>query len=248
MSNDAKTRSRAQSTCGVLEVHLLGMVDYDSARALQEQLVYEISGRDDSSGVLLLCEHPPVVTMGREASRSDLLIEQSDLLLREIPVRWVARGGGAYVHAPGQVAAYLLVPLNRLGLGVSEFRSRFESAMLATCHELRVPAKRHQRETGIWGRSGHLAYFGACVRSWVSCQGMFLNVAVDPGFLSLAVTNPVGEKATSIQAQRLSPVSMARVRESLVRQIGRQFEYDDMDVSTGHPLLKRTIRKVCVNA
>ena len=59
-------------TSAPLEVYLLGIVDFDSALFLQERLAYEISGRSDAMGTLLLCEHPPLITVGREGSRSHI--------------------------------------------------------------------------------------------------------------------------------------------------------------------------------
>jgi len=240
---------------GTLEVHLLGMVDVHSMLSLQEYLVYELSGRTDSSGVLLLCEYPPVITVGREGSLTDIHVDSASLQNAGVETVRVSRGGGAVAHAPGQLVANLLLPLQRLPkeknagtdqrcLGLSAFREQFETAMVKTCHELKVPAKRIPDAPGVWGRSGHLATLGAAVRSWISCFGMALNVAIDPSFLSMVSTNPSGEAATSIQAQRLRPVSMAQVREALTRHICHQFGYQESDVSTGHPMLKRTKRRV----
>ena len=87
-----------------LEVHLLGLVESEAARFLQERLVYEISGRNDTLGGLLLCEHPPLVTIGREGNRDQLSVSDADLCARQVDVKWVSRGGGSLVHAPGQLA------------------------------------------------------------------------------------------------------------------------------------------------
>lgn len=233
---------------GTLEVHLLGLVDFGSALGLQEQQIYELGGRDDTSGTLFLCEHPPVISMGRDASRADLLIDDEELERDEIPVVWVARGGGAFVHAPGQLALYLMLPLQRLGLGLGRFRELFERAVVESCHEVKVPAKRQPGEPGVWSRGGLLATFGAGVKSWVTWQGMFLNVAIDPQYLRLSVTNPAGARSTSMQSQRLDPVRLPQIREALIRQISNSFGYVRTDVSTGHPLLKRTTKRVLHHA
>jgi len=238
----------SEQTDRTLSVHLLGTVDFDAATALQEYLIYQMSGEEGTSGALLLCEHPTIVTLGRGASIADLRCEREHLRQRNIPLRWVSRGGGAYAHGPGQLVAYLLLPIERLGLGVSEFRKKFETAMVETCHELKIPAKRDDTELGVWGRNGHLAYFGAAVRSGVTCHGMFLNVSPKVDILSLTNTNPTGDAATSVQAQHLGPHAMSSVREMLMRHVSEQFEYANLDVATGHPLLKRTYQRVYSNA
>ena len=231
---------------GVLTVHLLGLVKWEATLGLQEQLIYDLSGRDDLNGVLFLCEHPVQITMGREASRRQLLLDDEELRIRELPVRWVSRGGGAICHAPGQLAIYLQVPLKRLGIGLTEYRARLETAAVTACQELKIPAKRQSHEPGIWTRGGQLGYFGAGIRSWISCHGLFLNVTVDPRLLE--ITDSGGTRATSMQSLRLDPVRMPQVREALIRSISNQFGYAQTDLATGHPLLRRTTQRVSIHA
>jgi lipoate-protein ligase B len=248
MAYPATNRPDGTAAAAALEVRLLGLVDFDAALALQERLVYELSGRDDAQGALLLCEHPPLITLGREASAAQVTADPDDLRASEIDVRWVARGGGTVVHAPGQLAVYPVLPLQRLGVGLSEFRTRLEESAAAACRDVRVPAKRRASEPGLWSRCGQVAYFGAAVKSWVSYHGLFLNVDPDPSFLSLVAGNPDGERPTSLQALLLRPVSMAGVRESVVRHIANRFGYERFHIYTGHPWLKRTTQKVCQHA
>jgi lipoyl(octanoyl) transferase len=248
MSGRQTNRGPDTSLPAALEVHLLGLVDFDSALALQERLVFELSGRDDSQGALLLCEHPPLITLGREASAAHVLVDPADLRAVEIDVRWVSRGGGAVTHAPGQLAVYPILPLQRLGLGLTEYRQRLEDALVDSCHDLHIPAKRRPHESGVWSRSGRVAFIGATVKSWISYLGAYLNVDLDPSFLRLASSDPGGELSTSLQAQRLQRVSMAAARESILRRLGEQFGYQRHHVYAGHPLLKRRFQKVCLHA
>lgn len=230
-----------------MEVHLLGLVDLDSAHSLQARLAYELGGENSATGVLLVCEHPPQITLGRDARSNHVLADDETLTRREIAVNWVGRGGPAVCHAPGQLAIYPILPLNRLGLGIEEFRDRLESAVVDVCHELRVAAKRRAGEPGVWTRYGQVALFGAAVRSWVTTHGIFLNVTTDPGYLKLVASTP-GERATSLQALRLAPVSMNQVREAVVRHVAGRFGFLNIHTSAGHPLLRRTIRRIPLNA
>lgn len=248
MASRPTSRTSPDTGGASLEVHLLGLVDFDSALALQERLIYEISGSNSSQGALLICEHPPLITMGREASAAHLLVDERELAAREIDVRWIGRGGGAFIHAPGQLAVYPLLPLDRLGIGVSEFRARLERSLVDACRDVRAPARRRLAEPGLWSRGGHLAYFGAAVKSWVSCHGAFLNVQIDPAFLSLLATNSTGVKSTSLQAQLVRRLPMGSVREAVIRHVATRFGYDRFHVYTGHPLLRRTTRRICQRA
>jgi lipoyl(octanoyl) transferase len=230
-----------------LEAHLLGLVDFDAALALQERLIFDLSGRADRQGALLICEHPPLLTLGRDASSRQIAATDEELDTREIATRWISRGGPAIIHARGQLAIYPLLPLNRLGVGVAEFCEKIESAIVDVCHEQRIAAKRRNSEPGVWTRYGQVATFGAAVKSWISCHGIFLNVTIDPTFFKLLALPP-GQRLTTIECQRLRPVAMNQVRESVIRLIAAAFNYETVHTYVGHPLLKRTRRRICLHA
>lgn len=248
MSQEIPESPFLPASTGSLEVHSLGLVDFNSAWGLQERLVYELSGRTDRQGALLLCEHPPLVTMGREASMAHLNVDRERLQRSEVPIRWIGRGGGAFVHVPGQLAAYLLLPLDRLQLSVVEYRRRLETSLLRVCREQRLPVKRREDAPGLWSRGGQVALFGAAVRSGITCHGMFLNVTPQPGLMRW--TQPAGaeDRVTSLQALTRRPVDMATIRESVARNVADLFEYETMNFSTGHPLLQRTRQRACLHA
>ncbi len=231
-----------------LEVHLLGLVDYDAAISLQERLVFEIGGRCDTQGILLLYEHPPAISVGRDGSRSHILAEPHDQNACAIDVRWTARGGGAFIHAPGQLAVSPILPLDRLGCGLMEYRHRLEEALVAACRDVKVTAKRADNAPGLWCRGGQLASFGAAVKNWTTYHGAYLNVSPDPGFLAMVESSPPGERLTSLESQLRRPVAMHKVREAVVRHVAASFGYERIHIYTDHPLLKRTTRKVCLHA
>lgn len=233
---------------GSLEVYLLGVVEFDSALFLQERLVYEISGRDDTEGALLVCEHPPIVTVGREGSSTHILAEPRELAARQMDVRWLNRGGGCLIHAPGQLAVYPIVPLNRLGLGICDYRRVLEQSVVEMCRELRVVAEPRDSEPGVWCRCGQFTFLGMAVKSWVAYHGMFINVSLDLDLVRMVRSAAPGQRVTSLAAQRLRTISMHSVRSGIVRHLAARLGYDRHHLYTGHPLLRRTRRKVYVNA
>jgi lipoate-protein ligase B len=248
MSSTSTTWSAAQRKSASLEVYLLGRVEFEAATFLQERSVYDISGRNDRLGNLLACEHPPVITVGREGSTSDILAEQGELTAKQIQVVWLNRGGGCFVHAPGQLAVYPIVPLDRLGLDVVEYRRRLEEAALDVCRELKIPATRSTESPGIICRTGQVAHVGVAVKSWVAYHGLFLNVCPSMNTMRMVSSNAAGVRVSSLAAQRQRPTSMHKVRESLVRNIASRLEYDQYHLYTGHPLLRRTKNRVHVPA
>ena len=231
-----------------LEVYLLGRVDFDSAVQLQERWSYELSGRTDRLGALFLCEHPPVVAIGREGTRSQLQVDERELRSRLMELHWINRGGGALVHAPGQLAAYPVVPLDRLGLGLADYRAALEQALIEVCAESRVEATREPAVPGVFCRTGQLGFVASGVRNWVTHQGLFLNVAPAMHLMRLVAPDVQLPPPTSLSAQRSRPISMQATRECLVRHLAAQLGYDRWHIYTSHPLLKRTRKAVHVPA
>lgn len=231
-----------------LEVHLLGTVDYDAALFLQERLVYDLSGRADRTGGLLLCEHPPLVTIGREGSRAHLRVDENEFVARQVSVRWTNRGGGCLAHGPGQLAVYPIVPLDRIGVRPAEYAGRLIDAVVDLCTELRVPAWPSEDGRGVSCRLGRFASVGAAVKSGMSYHGLFVNVAPAMDLMRLVDHGPGSERQTSLAAQRARPTEMHAVREGLIRHVAAGLGYEKHHLYTGHPLLKRTYRKMPISA
>lgn len=227
-----------------LEFYLLGKVDFDAWLALQEWSAYQISDRVDCQGTVFLCEHPPLITMGAEASADDLLASAEVLERNQIESRWISRGGGTVVHCPGQLAVYPMLPLDRLQCGVVDFRRRVESAAVDACHEVKVAAKRCDESPGIWTRGGQVGCFGMTPKYGVSTHGLFVNVEPDPAMLKLAYGNPHREKSTSLAALRVRPATMHKFRQAMIHALVHRFGYERFHVHTGHEQLKRTVRHV----
>ncbi len=230
-----------------LEVHLLGTVDFDAALFLQERMVYELSGREDAQGALLICEHPPLITVGREGSRAHLNCTDEELRARMLDIRWLNRGGGCLVHVPGQLAIYPILPLARLGLGLTACRRTLENAVIDACREQRVVTQRDADQPGVFCRTGQLAHVGLAVKSWFSYHGLFLNVSPILSWSKLVQAGDNAPPITSLQRERNAPISVGSVRESLIRHLSARWGYEQHHVYTGHHLLRRT-RKANVYA
>lgn len=248
MSSTNSSRNSTRRSADALEVHLLGLVDFESALFLQERLVYDISGRNDHQAGLLICEHPPLVTIGREGSRAQLELEPRELASRLIDVRWTNRGGDAIVHGPGQLAIYPIVPLDRLGFGLHEYRHRLEQAVINMATEMQVPAERDANHPGVFCRLGKFAHVGVAVKSWVAWHGLFVNVQPSMDLMRFARPLDPQMRLTSLAAQRMTQTSMNAVRESFVRNLAAQLGYEHWHLYTGHPLLRRTRKVVYANA
>lgn len=246
MSSSAPQNQRSPSA---VQAHLLGLVDYDVCLALQQRLVYEAGGRRDGQISLLLCEHPELITVGRSGSRAHIYCQPRDLVSQQIDVRWVNRGGGAILHAPGQLAVYPIVPLDWHGYSVGEMLARLQSGIMDTLMELGVQAQSRRGQHGLWGRSGQLVAFGAAVRNWASYHGAFINVAPEMQLCRLVTSDPVGRSpVSSLVAERQQPVKMTRVREAVLRHVTAALGCDRFHLYSGHPLWAQAQETACESA
>src|SRR5437764_1498240 len=118
----------ARPTTTALHAYLLGRVPFDALLALQRRLAYEVGGERDR-GVLVLCEHPHRITVGREGSRGHVRYEGEELHALGWPLTWVNRGGGVLLHAPGQLAVYPVFALDALGLTLQAYLDRLRGLL-----------------------------------------------------------------------------------------------------------------------
>lgn len=224
----------------LLEVYLLGVLDYEDALRLQRRLVYEVSGANGDLAALVLCEHQPVITIGRCGSRSHIECDDEELAARRLPVRWVNRGGGCSLHLPGQLAAYPIWPFQPDAAAVGDYVKRLERCLLGVLDEFSVRAKPRPDHSGIWTPTGQIAAIGISISRWVSYHGMTLNVGGPTDRFRILHPGRNGSlRASTIEAERQRPAPMAKVRESLVRKFMEAFELDRCNFYTGHPLLKQ---------
>ncbi len=244
----ADQRISSPKASSSLDVFLLGTVEVGAMLELQERLRTEISVRTDSHGTILICEHPPSITIGREGSFADVLVEREELVSRGIEVRWLNRGGGTFVHLPGQVSVYVMIPLDRRYMDLHHFRAAMENSLIATAADIKVIAERAATAPGATCRCGQFAFIGASVRDWVSYGGMHVNVSLPQEALDLVRWTDSDIRITSLSAQRTRPTAISTVRESLMRNLATALGYENFQLFTGHPLLRRSSRKVYVYA
>lgn len=221
-----------------MEAHLLGRIDFGRCLALQRRLVGEIAARGDAQVRLLLCEHPEVVTVGRDGSPAEVQRDSRLIQTGRIEVRWVKRGGGCLVHAPGQLAVYPILPLRPLGFSVGEYLERLQSGIANTLGELGIRVSTRPGQHGLWGRTGKLVAFGVAVRDWVTYHGAFINVSPSLGLFRVVEAAPDSTaRMSSLVAERQRPAKMTGVRAELIPRLAEAFGFDRYHIHSGHPWL-----------
>jgi len=223
------------------EVRLLGTVDLPSVLALQKLMVHEVGLQSRTNAAILLCEHPPVVTVGLGASMLELPTDPRDLESRLIKVHRVRRDGFAILHQPGQLAAYVVVSLVECGFGAEKFREILQQAVVFACKDVQVAARIEPSEPGaVYGRHGVIAEIGLHIENGITSFGLFLNVTCRLDEARTVGRGLLGQRISSLNAERVRPTPMGQIRSSLAAHLCELLGYPDYHLHTGHPFLKRT--------
>jgi lipoyl(octanoyl) transferase len=220
-----------------LQVYLLGSVEYEAFLRLQRRLQFDIAG-DRTQAALIICEHPPLITVGRQGSRRHIRLENEELRLRRLGVRWVNRGGGCVLHGPGQLTMAPILPLDHFSCGVNEFLQRLGDTVRDLLADFSVPAEARAHDGGVWTGDRLLAALGVSVRDWISGYGAYINIhpALD---LHRFVTTCETEQLpmTSLERERRGPVRPALVRERLIEHFRTRFGFARVALFSDHPVL-----------
>ncbi|HTU93061.1 MAG TPA: lipoyl(octanoyl) transferase LipB [Gemmataceae bacterium] len=237
MHLDHATLGRTTAEGSVLRVYLLGAIEFEAALTLQRTLAFEAAGQRDSAA-LVLCEHPPLLTVGRDGSPADIRCDIDELRLRGCPVRWVNRGGGVLLHLPGQLAVYPILPLDWRHLGLTDYIARLQRVLVAVLDDFSVPAVTQPGQPGVWAGRRLIAGVGVAVRDWVAYYGAYLNINADLLPFRI-VRTAVGEQEsmTSLVRERRAPLRPALVRERLLEHFTAVFPFARTALFTHHPCL-----------
>src|SRR5260370_22551224 len=223
----------------------LGLVDYETALKLQHALV-ELSKQDRIADALLLLEHPPVITLGRNSSSANLRASAEELAARGVQVFECNRGGDITFHGPGQLVGYPIFNLRaftdehgcRKTLGAVEYVRRMEEALIRTCGDLGIPTERIKGLTGVWTtpEESHAQTKIAAIRvplsRAVTSHGFALNVSNDLDYFNLIIPCGIPDKpVTSIEKEirekralrQAETPTMQEVAHIIARNFGRVF-------------------------
>ena len=216
-----------------LAVEWLGRIDYRDAWALQHELVAARAAGEIPDTVLLL-EHPPVLTLGRQADPTFVRASEAELARRGIELIRVERGGEVTYHGPGQLVAYPIVRLAERGILLRPFVRALETAMIETCASYGVAAGRRDGYPGCWvGADGpaprKLGALGLRVERGVTYHGIALNVTtdlddfdlIDPcGMPDVEVTS-IAREAAGRDARRPTTASVRQAAERFAPAFAR---------------------------
>jgi lipoate-protein ligase B len=199
----------------ILEVVEAGLVPYAEALEWQRSLAQSrIEGRVPHD-LLLLLEHPPVVTFGRNSQQSHLLRPAG------VEVFEVERGGDVTFHGPGQLVGYPIIDLSGYKQDLHWYLRTLEQALIDALATLGIPAERNPGYTGVWTGGRKIASIGVHVKKWVTWHGFALNVATDLAeFQRIVPCGIPGVEMTSIERE----LGRGKLWDETVAAVVRGFE------------------------
>jgi lipoyl(octanoyl) transferase len=226
-------------SCYIVDVGLIG---YAQAWELQKRLV---AARKNGAieDVLLLCEHPHVITLGRNGKREHLLASEQVLRQKGVEFHSSDRGGDITYHGPGQLVGYPILNLGAIRKDVVWYVRMLEEVMIRAAAEFGITAERVTGKTGIWVRPASesnapsvteekLGAIGVHISRWVTSHGFAYNVSTDLRYFDLIVPCGIaGRKATSLEKILGRAVTRKEVVQPVVQNFGEVFGLEMRETS-----------------
>jgi lipoyl(octanoyl) transferase len=214
----------------------LGLLSWSEAYVLQQRLVAarKAGAIDD---VLLFCEHPHVLTLGRNASQKNLLASEHVLHQKNVELRETNRGGDITYHGPGQIVGYPILNLDSIRRDVHWYVRTLEEAMIRASADFGITAYRIPGKTGIWVQppgnipEEKLAAIGVHISRWVTSHGFAFNVSTDLRYFDLIIPCGIADrKATSLEKLLHRNVSLEEVKPHLAHHLAQLFSLTSREV------------------
>ena len=213
----------------------LGLIGYAEACALQKRVVAARKA-EAIEDVLLLCEHPHVITQGRNGKREHLLVSEHVLRQKGMEYYETSRGGDITYHGPGQIVGYPILNLGAIRRDVLWYVRTLEETMIRATAEFGITAEQVAGKTGIWVRTESteekLAAIGVHISRWVTSHGFAYNVSTDLRNFDLIVPCGIADrKATSLEKLLGRCIEVEEVASRIAKHLGELFALDMREAS-----------------
>jgi lipoyl(octanoyl) transferase len=207
-----------------LELTYLGTVEYDEGLDLQEELRARVAS-GEACDQLLLLEHPPVVTIGKNAREDNVVFSSDELARRGIELRRAGRGGDVTFHGPGQLVGYPILNLDPDRRDVHRYVRDLEEVIIRTLGDFGVASGRIPGLTGVWIGDLKVAAIGVRISRWVTTHGFAFNVRTDLDYFDAIVPCGIRDRGvTSLSRILRRDVAISEVRERLAERFAEVFE------------------------
>lgn len=200
-----------------------GLLAYKDAYQLQKRLL-EARAKDLINDTLLLLEHPPVFTIGKNSRANNILVSEKVLKDKAIPIYHVDRGGDITYHGPGQLVGYPILNLGNYGRDVHRYLRNLEEVLVKLLLQYGLPASSRAGYTGVWVADYKVASIGIGIKHWVTFHGFALNVNLDPTpFSMIQACGISGLKVATLTQLLGTVVDIKLLIKNLCHHFGRVF-------------------------
>jgi lipoate-protein ligase B len=213
----------------------LPLTPYARALELQRTLAQKRIEGEEKDDILVLVEHPAVVTLGRKSQRGEDNTATAEFLrARGVELFEVERGGDATFHGPGQLVGYPILNLEGHRKDLHWYLRSLEEVLIRALGWWGIPAERQQGLTGVWTQGRKIASIGVHARGWVTWHGFALNVTTDLAYFDLIVPCGIQGVVMTSVARELGgrAPSPEEARRDVVRAFRDVFAFEDGDVAT----------------
>lgn len=207
----------------------LGRVSHADGVGAQEATRDRLLAGDEAAACLLLCEHDPVITLGRHADPAHVVLDRAALDRRGVAVVQATRGGDVTYHGPGQVVGYPIMDLREWKRDVVAYVRAVEQVLINALAEFDIHAGREAGMTGIWVGGRKIAAIGVHISRWVTSHGFALNLDTDLSYFQYIVPCGLTKPVTSMRAEGAA-CGRPEVVDAIARQFGRVFDRELVSV------------------
>ncbi len=204
---------------------------YEKQKELFEEAIREKTNGKKAQNSLIFCEHPHVITIGKNGMFSNLLFPEETLKEKQVELFQVDRGGDITYHGPGQLVGYPIFDLEHFGLGLKDYIFLLEECIIKLLEIYGIQSERLEGATGVWidttkpGKARKICAIGVRSSRYVTMHGFALNVHTDLSYFNLI--NPCGftdKGVTSIQKELDCPVDFKKIKEQLRSIFLKEFQ------------------------
>lgn len=219
-----------------LHVRRLGLMEYGAALVVQKETERAVL-TGEQPDTLLFVEHPHVLTVGRRATESGIVVPKALLEARGVSVFETNRGGKVTYHGLGQLVCYPIINLSPDREDVRRYLRDLEDVLIRSLADFDIESYRIDGLTGVHTKQGKIAAIGVHIARWVTTHGFALNVNTDLSFFELIIACE-GEPVTSMQKLLGRELDLVEVEDSIVRHFSEVFsakakiEFEEQRVST----------------
>ncbi|MFH1202226.1 MAG: lipoyl(octanoyl) transferase LipB [Candidatus Omnitrophota bacterium] len=202
----------------------LGLIEFLKAHKIQKHLVDELksNGWHDT---LIICEHPPTITLGRKTRLENLLADEKTLKERKISVFRADRGGDVTYHGPGQIIAYPIFDLRRYKKDIHWFLRKLEEITIDFLWRYKISGERKKGFTGVWVGNKKIVSIGIGISNWITFHGLAINVKTNLEYFSLIKPCGLKVEMTSMEAISGKNYNLTEVKPVLLRTIEQGFNH-----------------------